>query len=43
MFRNGRWRSEWSVSFTPGGVGELKGILKVQVMQFTCGTVIFNF
>lgn len=29
---NGRWRSQWNVSFQPGsGSAELKGILKVQV------------
>lgn len=33
FFRNGRWRSEWSVSFQPsGGNVEVTGILKVQVM-----------
>lgn len=33
IFRNGRWRSEWSVSFQPsGGNVEVTGILKVQVI-----------
>ena len=30
--RNGRWRSQWSVTFPDnGGIAELTGILKVQV------------
>ena len=33
MFRNGRWRSQWSVTFpqSGGGTAEITGILKVQV------------
>ena len=32
--RNGRWRSEWSVSFQPsGGNVEVNGVLKVQVIM----------
>ena len=32
--RNGRWRSEWSVSFQPsGGSVEVTGVLKVQVKE----------
>lgn len=32
-FWNGRWRSQWHVTFTPGSGGacELKGVLKAQV------------
>ena len=29
--RNGRWRSEWTTSFTPGSSAEIKGLLRVQV------------
>ena len=30
--RNGRWRSQWSVTFPEsGGAAEMTGILKVQV------------
>ena len=32
-YRNGRWKSEWSVSFTPGSSAELKGVMRVQVCR----------
>ena len=39
--RNGRWRSEWDMTFSPGGSGELKGILRVQVC--VCVWVAYHF
>jgi capping protein (actin filament) muscle Z-line, alpha len=35
-FCNGRWRSQWSMTFAPGsGRAELKGVLKVQVRSWS--------
>ena len=34
--RNGRWRSEWTTSFSPGNSVELKGLLRVQVHIWQC-------
>ncbi|XP_059613202.1 F-actin-capping protein subunit alpha [Phlebotomus argentipes] len=39
---NGRWRSQWTLSFAPGAgsaAAELKGILKVQVHYYEDGNV----
>ena len=36
--RNGRWRSEWTLSFSPGSSAELKGVLRVQVCVCMCNT-----
>ena len=35
VYRNGRWRSQWSVTFPEsGGTAEMTGILKLQVGHF---------
>lgn len=31
IFRNGRWRSEWTATFSPGGSGEINGVVRAQV------------
>lgn len=37
---NGRWRSEWTLNFSPGGgAGDLKGLLRVQVHYYEDGNV----
>jgi capping protein alpha len=39
-FWNGRWRSQWSLVFPEsGGIGELTGVLKVQVHYYEDGNV----
>ena len=40
-FWNGRWRSQWNISFPTSGAGsvELKGILKLQVHYYEDGNV----
>jgi len=41
-FWNGRWRSQWTVSFDPNSNGEfveLKGVVKVQVHYYEDGNV----
>jgi hypothetical protein len=41
-FRNGRWRSQWTVSFDPSSTSEnvdLKGVVKVQVHYYEDGNV----
>ncbi|CAG7677030.1 unnamed protein product [Allacma fusca] len=41
-FWNGRWRSQWTVSFDPSALGEnveLKGVIKVQVHYYEDGNV----
>jgi len=40
--RNGRWRSQWTVSFDPTATSEsveLKGVVKVQVHYYEDGNV----
>lgn len=42
LCRNGRWRSQWTVSFDPSAIGEMvevKGVVKVQVHYYEDGNV----
>lgn len=43
-FWNGRWRSQWHVTFTPGSGSacELKGVLKAQVWARFCCRLLFT-
>ncbi|XP_065178713.1 F-actin-capping protein subunit alpha-2-like [Sycon ciliatum] len=38
-FCNGRWRTEWTVSFSGSGSVELKGVMRVQVHYYEDGNV----
>ncbi len=38
-FRNGRWRSIWTVNLLDGGQAEITGVLKVQVHYYEDGNV----
>lgn len=42
-FWNGRWRSEWTATFSPnGGDGQIKGVVRSQV-SLSCVHVIFVY
>eukprot|EP01128_Nolandella_sp_AFSM9_P010609 TRINITY_DN7367_c0_g1_i1.p1 TRINITY_DN7367_c0_g1~~TRINITY_DN7367_c0_g1_i1.p1 ORF type:complete len:293 (+),score=70.46 TRINITY_DN7367_c0_g1_i1:45-881(+) len=41
-YYNGRWRSEWSIVFTPGGAADVTGHIRVNVHYYEDGNVQLN-
>ena len=38
-FRNGRWRSVWTIQLESNGQAEVQGLLKVQVHYYEDGNI----